>query len=49
MPYLWMLIGSIFFAIIGALAEAVKEQFSFPMITIARSGVATVLSPLDLR
>lgn len=39
-----MLIGSIFFAIMALLAEAVKEQFSFPMITIARSGVATVLA-----
>lgn len=44
MPYLWMLIGSIFFAIMALLAEAIKEQFSFPMITIARSGVATVLA-----
>lgn len=39
-----MLIGSIFFAIMALLAEAVKEQFSFPMITIARSGVATILA-----
>lgn len=44
MPYLWMLIGSIFFAIMALLAEAVKQQFSFPMITIARSGVATILA-----
>lgn len=39
-----MLIGSIFFAIMALLAESVKEQFSFPMITIARSGVATILA-----
>ncbi len=39
-----MLIGSIFFAIMALLAESLKEQFSYPWITMVRSGVATVLA-----
>jgi drug/metabolite transporter (DMT)-like permease len=39
-----MLIGSIFFAVMALLVDSVKEQFSFPWITIVRSGVATVLA-----
>jgi drug/metabolite transporter (DMT)-like permease len=44
LPYIWMLIGSIFFAVMALLAESVKEQFSFSWITIVRSGVATILA-----
>ncbi len=44
MAYLWMLVGSIFFAIMALLAESLKEQFSYPWITMVRSGVATVLA-----
>ena len=44
MAYIWMLVGSIFFAIMALLAESIKEQFSFPWITMVRSGVATVLA-----
>ncbi len=39
-----MLVGSIFFAIMALLAESLKEQFSYPWITMVRSGVATVLA-----
>ncbi len=39
-----MLVGSIFFAIMALLAESLKEQFSYPWITLVRSGVATVLA-----
>ena len=39
-----MLVGSIFFAIMALLAESLKEQFSYPCITMVRSGVATVLA-----
>jgi drug/metabolite transporter (DMT)-like permease len=39
-----MLIGSICFAAMALLAESVKEQFSFPWITMVRSGVATILA-----
>jgi drug/metabolite transporter (DMT)-like permease len=42
--YLWMLIGSLFFAIMALLAESLKEQFSFPWISTIRSGVATCLA-----
>ncbi|MFN7289734.1 MAG: DMT family transporter [Pirellula sp.] len=42
--YLWMLIGSLFFAIMALLAESLKEQFSFPWISAIRSGVATCLA-----
>lgn len=44
LAYLWMLVGSIFFAIMALLAESLKEQFSYPWITMVRSGVATVLA-----
>ena len=36
--------GSIAFAIMALLAESLREQFSFPWITMIRSGVATVLA-----
>lgn len=39
-----MLVGSIFFAFMALLAESLKEQFSYPWITMVRSGVATVLA-----
>jgi len=39
-----MLVGSIFFAIMALLAESLKEQFSYPWITMIRSGVATALA-----
>ena len=39
-----MLVGSIFFAIMALLAESLKEQFSYPWITMVRSGVATLLA-----
>ena len=39
-----MLVGSIFFAIMALLAESLKEQFSYPWITLVRSGVATLLA-----
>ena len=39
-----MLVGSIFFAMMALLAESLKEQFSYPWITMVRSGVATVLA-----
>ena len=44
MAYLWMLVGSILFAIMALLAESLKEQFTYPWITTVRSGVATVLA-----
>ncbi len=44
MAYIWMLVGSIFFAIMALLAESLKEQFSYPWITMIRSGVATALA-----
>jgi drug/metabolite transporter (DMT)-like permease len=44
LAYLWMLIGSIFFAIMALLAESLKEQFSYPWITMVRSGIATILA-----
>jgi drug/metabolite transporter (DMT)-like permease len=39
-----MLVGSIFFAFMALLAESLKEQFSYPWITMVRSGVATFLA-----
>ncbi len=36
--------GSIAFAIMALLAESLKEHFSFPWITMMRSGVATILA-----
>lgn len=42
--YLWMLVGSLFFAIMALLAESLKEQYSFPWISAIRSGVATCLA-----
>ena len=39
-----MLVGSIFFAIMALLAESLKEQFSYPWITMVRSGVATLIA-----
>jgi drug/metabolite transporter (DMT)-like permease len=39
-----MLIGSVFFAVMALLVESVKDQFSFPWITVVRSGVATLLA-----
>ncbi|MCY2975231.1 MAG: DMT family transporter [Planctomycetota bacterium] len=44
MAYVWMLIGSIAFAFMALLTESLREQFSFPWITIVRSGVATILA-----
>jgi drug/metabolite transporter (DMT)-like permease len=39
-----MLIGSIFFAIMALLAETLRDHFTFPWITLVRSGVATALA-----
>jgi drug/metabolite transporter (DMT)-like permease len=39
-----MLVGSICFAIMALLAESLKEQFTYPWITMIRSGVATGLA-----
>lgn len=39
-----MLVGSIAFAFMALLTESLREQFSFPWITIVRSGVATILA-----
>lgn len=44
MPYIWMLIGSFFFAVMALLAESLRDQFTYPWITIVRSGVATLLA-----
>lgn len=44
MAYLWMLIGSVFFAFMALLAESLKEQFTYPWITTIRSGIATLLA-----
>jgi drug/metabolite transporter (DMT)-like permease len=44
LAYVWMLIGSIAFAFMALLTESLREQFSFPWITIVRSGVATILA-----
>lgn len=46
MAYIWMLVGSIFFAIMALLAESLKEQFSYPWIAMIRSGVASQWSAL---
>ncbi|XZE22342.1 DMT family transporter [Pirellulaceae bacterium SH449] len=43
-PYIWMLVGSIFFAMMALLTESLKEQYSFPWISAIRSGVATCLA-----
>jgi hypothetical protein len=39
-----MLIGSFFFAVMALLAESLADQFTYPWITFARSGVATALA-----
>lgn len=39
-----MLIGSIWFAIMALLAESLKEQFTYPWISMVRSAVATLLA-----
>jgi drug/metabolite transporter (DMT)-like permease len=39
-----MLIGSVFFAVMALLAESLKDQFTYPWITMVRSGVATILA-----
>jgi drug/metabolite transporter (DMT)-like permease len=44
LAYLWMLIGSLFFAAMALLAESLRDQFTYPWITFVRSGVATVLA-----
>ncbi len=44
MPYLWMLIGSVFFAIMGLLTESLGDEYSFAWIAFIRSAIATVLA-----
>lgn len=44
MPYVWMLIGSFFFAVMALLAESLRDQFTYPWITMVRSAVATLLA-----
>jgi drug/metabolite transporter (DMT)-like permease len=39
-----MLIGSVFFAFMALLAETLRDHFTFPWITMVRSGVATLLA-----
>lgn len=39
-----MLVGSIWFAIMALLAESLKEQFTYPWISMVRSAVATFLA-----
>lgn len=43
-PYLWMLIGSFFFAIMGLLTESLGDEYSFAWIAGVRSGIATLLA-----
>lgn len=44
MPYLWMLIGSFFFAAMGLLIESLGTEFSFAWIATIRSAVATLIA-----
>lgn len=44
MPYLWMLIGSIFFAVMGLLTESLGDEYSFAWIASIRSAIATALA-----
>lgn len=44
MPYLWMLIGSFFFACMGLLIESLGTEFSFAWIATIRSAVATLIA-----
>ncbi|MEQ1825907.1 MAG: DMT family transporter [Pirellula sp.] len=39
-----MLVGSVFFAMMAVLTESLKDYFTFPWITMIRSGVATSLA-----
>ncbi len=43
-PYLWMLIGSFFFAAMGLLIESLGTEFSFAWIATIRSAVATLIA-----
>ncbi len=42
--YVWMFIGSVAFAFMAILAEAIRDQFTFPWITFVRSGIAMLLA-----
>ena len=44
MPYLWMLIGSFFFAVMGLLIESLGREYSFAWIATIRSAVATLIA-----
>lgn len=44
MPYLWMLIGSFFFAVMGLLIESLGTEYSFAWIATVRSAVATTIA-----
>lgn len=46
MSYVWMLVGSVAFALMAILAESIRDQFTFPWITFARSGIAMILAIL---
>ncbi len=39
-----MLIGSVCFAMMALLAESLRDQFTYPWITMVRSGIATTLA-----
>ncbi len=41
-PYLWMVSGSLAFAVMGTLAHALREQFDWPVIALTRSVIALV-------
>ncbi|MDZ4853127.1 MAG: DMT family transporter [Pirellulaceae bacterium] len=43
-PYLWMLIGSVFFAVMSLLTESLGTEYSFAWIAGVRSAIATLLA-----
>jgi drug/metabolite transporter (DMT)-like permease len=43
-PYLWMLFGSFFFAVMGLLIESLGTEYSFAWIATIRSAVATLIA-----
>lgn len=44
MPYLWMLIGSAFFASMGLLTESLGDEYSFGWLAAIRSLIATAIA-----
>lgn len=49
LPYVWMLCGSMAFAVMGTLAHALREHLDWPVIIVARAGLPLLLSLLMAR